>query len=301
MAVHCRPAFRPLRDYRVMNNMLRDDITNIWTSVLSERGMPQFCTGVVELEFENFKSLLRGQPNDDIRKLVIELASGKVLFLKRALAKEVCSLIVARTKEFFECRAQSFHKMIDGAPNFHRVIDETVASNYAFYALKHSAYFFNWNNDDLGLREEIYQVWRPIKRFIGLGPRQYEKSIPSKGVVDRIQVCLYPKGKGVLETHVDPYHNQLTFISGYLSCRGYSGDYQHGGFYVLDESGARVDMETGIEVGDFAIGLATVKHGVSLIDPGSFSGWNRDGLWFLGLYSNDSDMVKARRTASAAV
>ena len=51
--------------------------------------------------------------------------------------------------------------------------------------------------------------------------------------------------------------------------------------------------------GDLGLGVATVKHGVSKIDP-NFTGeidWNGpSGRWFLGLYSNDSDHVKNRIT-----
>ena len=35
--------------------------------------------------------------------------------------------------------------MLDGSPNFHRMIDKNVTKKYSLYAIKHSFYFYNWN------------------------------------------------------------------------------------------------------------------------------------------------------------
>ena len=49
----------------------------------------------------------------------------------------------------------SFHKMIEGCPNFHRVQDEEIAKKYVFSSIRHSYYWFNWNGDPLQVNEKI--------------------------------------------------------------------------------------------------------------------------------------------------
>ena len=74
-------------------------------------------------------------------------------------------------------------------------------------------------------------------------------------------------------------------------------DYKEGGFYVLKEGDKKLDTETDINIGDISIGYATVQHGVDLIDPSKDVDWkSKEGRWWLGLYSNSSDMVKKRAT-----
>ena len=51
------------------------------------------------------------------------------------------------------------------------------------------------------------------------------------------------------------------------------------------------------EVGDMAIGYATIYHGVREVDPEVNLDWtSNQGRWFLGLYSNDSDVKTERAT-----
>ena len=48
------------------------------------------------------------------------------------------------------------------------------------------------------------------------------------------------------------------------------------------------------------IGYATILHGVSKIDPFRKVNFNSPkGRWWLGLYSNDTDNVKKRRTTKS--
>ena len=53
--------------------------------------------------------------------------------------------------------------MKENCPDFHRVIDENVSNLYSIKALKHSAYFFPWNEDKYNLFEPIYEKWRFLK------------------------------------------------------------------------------------------------------------------------------------------
>ena len=68
----------------------------------------------------------------------------------------------------------------------------------------------------------------------------------------------------------------------------------------MDSNDNKVDLEPHIEVGDLSFGYSTIKHGVDLVDPGAVVDYDTHhpvGRWFLGLYSNDSDMRANRRTS----
>ena len=278
------------------------EFTNFWKEVVSSGEMPSRCTGVTSVQYDEFAREINEGNVDYFASLAEKLKLGHVLILKEALSKNITEKIKSETVTFWNSQPSEFFKMLEDCPNFHRVIDEETSKKYSVAAVKHSAYVFPWNDDFLGVRNDINDCWRVIKKFSGFSPLMYEENTPKTGVVDRIQVCLYPPRAGVLETHKDPFHNQIFFISGYLSTRGEKGGYTEGGFYVIGANGETVDIEPFVQEGDMAIGLATIQHGVLQVDP-SYSGpidwYGSRGRWFLGLYSNDSDEVSKRKTASA--
>lgn len=282
------------------------EIKNLWEQLEHELGEPDSYGGHMSIEYRRFSSLVADTSKnfDELRALVEFVMKGGMLQLTGALELDLVNKIKINTVEFWDSRPSEFYKMMGYTPNFHRVIDDDVAKNYSFYALKHSAYCFPWNEDFTGAREAIMGVWRDIKAFMGLDRFAYEGNTPDDGVVDRIQVALYPSGAGELEAHTDPKHNQRLIISGYLSKRG--EEYNSGGFFALDSAGQKIDLEDRIELGSFAVMHACVRHGVSAIDPGTdlvneASGYRTRGRWFLGLYSNDSDAVANRKTAKSVV
>lgn len=227
--------------------------------------------------------------------LIRSLYAGKVAILRGAFPSEFMRAMRAETTKWQNRRAPSFHKMLEGVPDFHRIIDREAGNKYAFKQAKHSAYFFPWNGDPLDLFPTINSRWSRIKWLMGMDPHEYESNTPKDGVVDRIQVVRYPPGDGFLETHFDPHQNQRLFISGYMSKRGV--DYEGGGYYLIGTPGQRIDIEDQIEVGDMAIGYATVVHGVAPCD--GECDWSKDdGRWFLGLYSVDSDEQTVRHTGT---
>jgi len=157
-------------------------------------------------------------------------------------------------------------------------------------------FFYHWNKDPLNIFPEIYKRWRIIKKLMGLDMLEFEKNEPKDGVVDRIQIVRYPSKFGYLEPHSDPYKYQRLFLSGYMSKK--NRDYFDGGFYVLNKDNKVIDVENFIDVGDIAIGYATIIHGVAPVNRKKNPDWNdiNDGRWFLSMYSNESDEVKNRHT-----
>ena len=68
-------------------------------------------------------------------------------------------------------------------------------------------------------------------------------------------------------------------------------DFVSGGFWALNENDEKVNLEHELQVGDMGLGCARIVHGVDKIDNNKTS-----KRWWLGLYTNDSDLVKNRIT-----
>ena len=280
-----------------LSNINTFNVSNFWEKLESSNKRPTYCSGVELIEYKDYKKIFENQKI--ILALIAEIYFGKVCIIKNAFSKEFINDVKKNFADFIKSNKSSFFQMKEECPNFHRVIDEEVTKLYSFKAIKHSAYFFPWNKDEYNLFPTINERWRMIKFLGGRTFNEFEGNTPKDGICDRIQVLRYPTG-GLLEAHQDPYHNQRTFISIYMSKRANNGDYQSGGFYVVGAEGQKIDVEPYIDQGDLGFGYATISHGVSKINNDKkidFEDRNV-GRWFLGLYSNDSDEKKERITAS---
>jgi len=226
---------------------------------------------------------------------VESLYSGDFYLVKRGFPQEFMINLKEQTHQYCSSRPQEFYQIVEGCPDFHRVIDEELATKYSFKMIKHSAYFYPWNDDPLKIFPIVMPRWRLFKFLGGFDWKAYEKNTPKDGVIDRIQIVRYLPQVGLLETHSDPYKHQRLFISGYMSKRGV--DFEDGGFYIIGEDGRQVYLENEIEVGDIGIGYATLAHGVTPCDVHKIPDLSKtDGRWFLSMYSNVSDEVKDRHT-----
>ena len=268
-----------------------------WRNLESKSQPPTYFNKVVEVPFNELKYNAMEQNRIFVKEFTENIWAGNCYLIKNAFSKDWIEEVKIKIFEHWKEEPSVFHKMLEGCPNFHRVIDPDIATKYTVDAVRHSSYYFPWNSDPLNILGEIYQRWEVIKILSGLDHDEFTKNTPADGPIDRIQISQYPSGIGMLSSHTDPYHHQRFFISGYMSKRGI--DYQKGGFYLLNSDQEKVDVEDGIKVGDMAIAYATIKHGVDLIDPGQKVEWgSMKGRWFLGLYTNDSDEVQNRKSST---
>lgn len=266
-----------------------------WQRVEENFERPSRYTGWYEMPFSRFREKVLKADDSFARDVVESIYSGKVWLLRGAFDREFMAELRQKTVAYMRSMPPSFHKMLEGSPDFHRIIDLEAGKKYSFHGCKHSAYFYRWNDDPLSIWGPITERWRVFKLVMGLKADQYEDFTPKDGVVDRIQVVRYPPAIGFLEPHADPYLHQRLFFSVYMSKRG--KDYQGGGFYLVDEEDKAVEFEDHIDVGDVCVGYATVYHGVAPCDRQVTPDWEKDdGRWFLSLYSNASDEVAGRHT-----
>lgn len=275
--------------------VVRNKYLPVWERLERSKPLPERVRNVVEMDYRDFKDKVQRQEESFVESVTVSLYAGDVYLLKNAFPKEFMVALRKNAHAYAKNRPPEFYKMLEGSPDFHRIIDLEDGKKYSFRVCKHSCYFYPWNNDPLGLFPPIYERWRAVKLLMGLRPDEYEKNTPKDGVIDRIQVVRYPPRIGFLEPHSDPYRYQRLFFSGYMSKRGV--DFQGGGFYLVGPGDRPVELEDQLEVGDVSIGYATVWHGVAPVDHDKESSWDKqDGRWFLSMYSNVSDEVPSRHT-----
>ena len=266
-----------------------------WQAIEDGKTQPRFLRDVITTSYQEFRDRVFAQDVEFVRNIVKSLYSGDVLILKEGFPSEFMKKIAVELHQYGKETPSSFNKMLDGCLDFHRIITPELAKNYSLRQIKHSYYFFPWNNDPFNLFKSVNERWRVFKFLGGFPLNAYEKNIPSTGVVDRLQFAQYVSGVGELELHSDPFLNQRIAISGIMSKRG--KDYNTGGAYILNENKEKIDIEDEMDIGDIYLVYPTVFHGVETIDKGRRVNWDSfDGRWFMGLYSNASDLYKKRHT-----
>jgi hypothetical protein len=259
---------------------------------------PQRARKLRYWKWEDFKKAVENPDFDFIWQMVTTLYAGDIYIIQGAFPNEFMQRIKREAFEYGQSSPSSFHKMLEGTPDFHRIIDLETGKNYSFRVCKHSCFFYPWNSDPLQLFPTVYSRWRVIKYLMGRNSDDYERNTPKDGVVDRIQLAQYPSRIGYLEPHSDPYKHQRLFFSGYMTKRGL--DYEGGGFYVVGSNDEVIEAENYIDIGDVGIGYATIYHGVAPCNRTLDPDWNAmAGRWFLSMYSNASDEYPDRHTGYA--
>ena len=266
-----------------------------WDKVEALGERPKYASKIITINYDEFAEKVEKQEDNFVEEIVNSLFKGDIYILKNGFSKYFMNDLRDKVFKIWSSTEPSFHKMIEGCPNFHRKQDEEIAKKYVFMSVRHSYYWFNWNGDSMSVNSEINKRWRIFKFLGGLKKDSFEKNTPKDGIVDRYQVARYLPGIGRSETHSDPYQNQKFFISAFMSKKGL--DYKSGGCYVVKPGDKLLDLENDLDIGDISLGYATVMHGVDTIDPEKKPNWSsKDGRWWLGLYSNSTDMVSKRAT-----
>jgi len=275
-------------------------INNLWNLLEKKYPKPSYIKKINILEFSDLKNALDEENLPFIEKIIENLyLNQEAYILKRAVSTQLRNVSVALAKTYNKSYNSDFFKMLDGCPNFHRIIDAEIAAKYSIYAIKHSFYFYNWNiksDNEKYLKKEVYSNWSYIKYLSGLKKDEYEKNVPSDLIVDRLQIVNYPSGGGQLRDHTDPVKN-IRVVNGIILSK-LGKDFNEGGFYFRDKNNQKINIEKDLDIGDSVSFYGSIVHGVDKIDPMFDLDWSLEkGRWFLGMYSNESDHVKNRVTA----
>jgi len=276
------------------------NINKYWNYLEQKYPSPRYVGKVKDLKFEDLKKAIDNKNENYLKKMIKNMYINKEAYiLKYSATKKLKATIIDLVNHYKKTRKTSFHKMLDGTPNFHRVIDKDITKKYSLFAIKHSFYFYNWNIKsklEKELKNGVYRHWRYVKSLAGNGKNKFEKNIPSDGQIDRLQIVRYPAGGGELRDHIDPRKNQRV-VSGIIMSK-IGKDFLKGGFYFKSSKSKKINIEKRLEEGDAVIFYGSIAHGVEKVDPQEKLIWNSNkGRWFIGMFVNDSDHVHNRITA----
>ena len=99
--------------------------------------------------WEEFQKAVLEADFDFIWNMVTTLYAGDVYIIGGAFPEEFMKETKRKAFNYGQSSASSFHKMLEGTPDFHRVIDLETGKNYSFRVCKHSCFFYPWNSDPL--------------------------------------------------------------------------------------------------------------------------------------------------------
>ena len=273
-----------------------------WGNKLRNNKMPSRFTGVDIIYYEDFEKNLRELDVNYADKIVETLISGKVIILKQSFEASFIKKLKNKCIDFWNNNPDTYHEMKEGCPDFHRIITPELAKGYSLGAVRHSTYFFPWNNNLNDFWPEIYSKWRKLKFVAGLDENAFEKNTPLDKAIDRPQIVCYPPNFGGVETHVDTDSNCNLAFSCYMSSKS-NNHFNSGGFYVQDKKNKSINLENFIDAGDVGVYCPTIQHGVSPIDLDvdilNYN-WNSgEGRWWMGLFTPDSNEVVVRKTSTS--
>ena len=278
----------------------KENINKYWNYLESKYPAPKCVGRVKTLKFDDLKKAVDSKNESCLKKIIKSMyVKREAYILRNSATKGLKEIVLDLANHYKKTRKTSFHKMLDGTPNFHRVIDKDITKKYSLFAIKHSFYFYNWNIKsklEKKLKDGAYRHWRYIKSLAGNSKNQFEKNIPSDKQIDRLQIVRYPAGGGELRDHVDPRKNQRV-VSGIIMSK-IGEDFLKGGFYFKSSKTKKINIEKRLELGDAVIFYGSIAHGVEKVDPQEKLSWKSNkGRWFIGMFVNDSDHVYKRQTA----
>ena len=275
---------------------MKNIISDFWNNLEKKTKKPIFYRDTIKIKANDFLNT-KNNPNR-LKELISNLYNGDFLLIKNAISPKFIANLKSELINISDTEKSSFHKILNNCPNFHRIQDEDTLGKYSIDAIRHSYYFFRWNQDKLKIFDTIDSYWGLIKYLGGLREDQYVNNLPKDGVVDRVQIVRYPNHSGYISKHQHDPKNQRLIISIYMSQK--NTDYKDGGTYVINSNNKKINLEDSIAIGDIGIFYATLIHGVDKVTlDQNFhdNSKNISGRWWLGPYCPESDYAKIRTTS----
>ena len=126
--------------------LLIQKINKYWNYLEQNYPAPRYVGKVKDLKFEDLKKAIDQKSESYIKNIIRKMYVDKEAYiLKKCAKKNLKKIMLDLANHYKITRKPSFHKMLDGVPNFHRSIDKKLTKKYSLYAIKHSFYFYNWN------------------------------------------------------------------------------------------------------------------------------------------------------------
>ena len=103
-----------------MNNSF---IKAIWEKNEKRHKLPSRCRNIIISDFEEIKLKIREKNQSYLEELIENIYQGDFYILKNSFSKEFMEDLKDKTFNYFKNKESEFHKMLEGTPDFHRIID----------------------------------------------------------------------------------------------------------------------------------------------------------------------------------
>ena len=113
-----------------------------WETIEDPETQPRSLRKLKTLDFAEFKNNVLSQEQAFVDDLVDSLYAGDAYILKNAFPKNYLSDLISRTFEYGKQSESTYHPMLEGCPDFHKIIDEEAAKKFSYSAVRHSFFFF---------------------------------------------------------------------------------------------------------------------------------------------------------------
>ena len=111
---------------------LTDNLKSYWKYLEKRNAPPTHVSSIHILEFDKLKSAINDKNIFYLKNLVRKMYSGDAYILRKAAKKSLKKIIIELAKHYDRKQKSSFHKMLDSAPNFHRIIDRNNMIKFKF-------------------------------------------------------------------------------------------------------------------------------------------------------------------------
>ena len=94
--------------------------------------MPTRARKIINLDYSIFANKIDLNDQNFANDITNSLMLGDIYILKGAFNKEFFDSLKNKCFDYFKNEPSSFHKMLEGCPDFHRIIDLDVGKKYSF-------------------------------------------------------------------------------------------------------------------------------------------------------------------------
>ena len=129
----------------------------LWDKFEVKENLPKYLNQVKTYNFFEFEENVYSNSKKFSEELVHSLLSGDIILLKNTFESSYLKEIKNIFKKKFSQSESTFHKMIEGCPNFFRNITPNLSKKYSFHQIKKTYYLFPWNKKNKSNIVDFYE------------------------------------------------------------------------------------------------------------------------------------------------
>ena len=112
--------------------MLVNKYKPVWERLEHSTSRPDRVRDVIQMDYQEIKGKILTQADGFVQRVVDSLYRGDAYLIKGAFPKEFIVNMKERVHDWWQRTPPEFHKILEGSPDFHRIIDlETLLDKKA--------------------------------------------------------------------------------------------------------------------------------------------------------------------------